>query len=170
MTKKLLFIVLIGLSAYPVLSQGSEQTSTTTSQKNPQKAKREITQADALAVALKFINGYVAACNASTNETEWIKNNSACTPAFKHKLSELIDKAFEEDPEYGLGFDPILNAQDYPEEGFEVDRYDLQAGYAVVRGKAEWKAMRITVKLIRKDGKWYIDGCGIINIPKNRQS
>lgn len=39
----------------------------------------------------------------------------------------------------------------------------------VVNGK-NWPDFELTLKVILVNNKWLIDGCGIINIPKNQRS
>ena len=39
------------------------------------------------------------------------------------------------DPELGLDGDPVLDAQDYPDEGVEVESYDPKSYFLVVKGK-----------------------------------
>ena len=120
--------------------------------------------------ALKFINSYVENCNKknSMEIVKWVTSNSYTTEKFRNELTQLIKNANTIDPELGLGFDPIFNAQDYPEEGFKLESLDTKSGYLVVTGK-NWKDFKLKMKLIEDNNKWLVDGCGIINIPKIKQ-
>ncbi len=99
---------------------------------------------------------------------EWVKSNSLATQKFKEELKRTIEDAYEKDPEIGLDFDPIFDAQDYPEEGFTLDSLDVKTGYLIVRGK-KWKEFKLVMKLVYEDKKWLVDGCGIINIVKGKR-
>ncbi|MEP5339237.1 MAG: hypothetical protein ABJL44_16135 [Algibacter sp.] len=123
--------------------------------------------------ALKFINGYVEDCNKmkeSLGITPWVNSNNYSTTNFKNKLETLIDKADKENPGYGLGFDPIFDAQDYPDDGFELNEIDSISNYLTVRGKKNWKGFEITMKIKKVKNQWLVDGCGVVNIPKEKQS
>jgi len=121
-------------------------------------------------VALKFINDYTDFCK--TNESElnsvqWIQRNQLTTAEFKSKYRQIIESARQRDEELGLGFDPILDAQDFPENGFEFSTYDKD-GYVIVKGKDNTEFIT-TIKMKLVDNKWMIDGAGIINVPKDKQ-
>jgi 1,4-alpha-glucan branching enzyme len=85
----------------------------------------------------------------------------------KKEMKKLFDEAERQDPEMGLGFDPILDAQDNPEE-FEIETADAKTGYVIVRGK-DWKDFRVAMVLKQEDGKWLVDGCGAVNVPKGKR-
>lgn len=134
----------------------------------PQPAKTTDSQPD-YDVALQFINGYVDCCNQTSDAKEqlkWIQNQSLLSRNFKSEFARIVDEAWKEDPEYGLGFDPVFDAQDYPEKGFEIDSIDQD--YVIVKGK-EWSEFRLTIKLTKQDDQWLVDGAGIIQIPKEKR-
>ena len=123
--------------------------------------------------ALKFINGYVEDCNKTKERlgiTPWVNSNNYSTKNFKNKLETLIQEANKKDPEYGLGFDPIFDAQDYPEDGFELNKIDSISNYLTVKGKKNWKGFEITMKIKKENNQWLVDGCGVVNIPRGKQS
>ncbi len=39
----------------------------------------------------------------------------------------------------------------------------------MVKGKIA-DNIKVTIKVIQKENKWFIDGCGIVNIPKDKRS
>lgn len=122
-------------------------------------------------IALAFINSYIADCNninKSLGYAAFVDSSNLTTDDFKAKLKKIDDDAYREDPEMGLGFDPIIDAQDYPDKGFELESFDEKNNFIVVRG-INWADFKITIKVVFKNNKWLIDGCGIINIPKDRQ-
>lgn len=123
-------------------------------------------------IALKFINSYIDFCNnknESNNTIEWINSNQLTTKQFKETHQSTINAAFVDDPELGLGFDPILDAQDYPEKGFEIDTYDNKSNIAILKG-IQWIDFKLTIKLVFENHQWLVDGCGIINLPEDKRS
>jgi hypothetical protein len=120
-------------------------------------------------VALIFINAYIENLEGEAIElTEWVDNNPLVTKTFRDELHKLFDQ--ETDLEGGgLDYDPILNAQDYPEEGFELKNMDAATGYVTVAGK-KWKEFKLKLKLIKTDKGWFVDGAGVINIPEGQRA
>lgn len=119
--------------------------------------------------AISFINAYVENCNnikQALSAVEWANSSNLCTKHFKTEIKNLIDNA---DPEMGLGFDPIFNAQDYPEKGFELDSLNEKTNYITVKGKDN-SAFKIVMILLEENGKWLVDGCGYINIPDDKRA
>ncbi len=77
--------------------------------------------------ALTFINSYVDNCNKmkeSIGVLEWINSNKLTTNSFKTELKRIMDEAYKLEPEIGLDADPIFDAQDYPDKGFELDSFN----------------------------------------------
>jgi len=122
--------------------------------------------------ALTFINAYVKNCNQMKDAVgiiEWVKSNKLTTQRFKTILKRTIEEANKLEPEIGLGFDPIFDAQDYPEKGFEIASIDYKTNYIVVKGK-DWQDFKLTIKMVKANNNWLVDGCGIINIPKSKRA
>ena len=122
--------------------------------------------------ALIFINDYVDNCNKMNqriDDVEWVNSNNLATKSFKSELKRILDDAYEKEPEVGLDFDPILDAQDYPDKGFELESFDERTNYLTVKGK-DWPEFKLTMKMIEENGTWLVDGCGIINILKNKEA
>lgn len=118
-------------------------------------------------VALEFINSYVNYCGNQQKKLElidWINDNKLVTDSFKTALRKIIDDAKTEDPELGPDFDPIFDAQDYPLEGF-VTEASNETEFLIVRGK-DWPDFKLTVKVAQENGKWLVDGCGMVNVPE----
>lgn len=81
----------------------------------------------------------------------------------------LMDSAYKAEPYVGPDFDPILNAQFSPDNGFEFSHWINHSTYLIVKGK-EMPVFVLAMKVVNRNGKWLVDGCGIINIPKNIQA
>ena len=121
--------------------------------------------------ALEFINLYVDNCNKmkeSIGVVEWVNSNSITTIRFKTELKTIMEEAYKIEPELALNADPIFDAQDYPEKGFELDSFDSKTNYIVVKGK-DWEDFKLTMKMVLENDNWLVDGCGIINIPINKR-
>lgn len=119
-------------------------------------------------VALKFINDYLDYSNdlkSQIGQIEWIESRTDITTEFKIELKRTLKEAEENDPELGLGFDPILEAQDNPNE-FEIDKTDSE--FLIVKG-IDWPDFLLTLKVKLVDNKWLVDGAGIINVPANKR-
>lgn len=136
--------------------------------KNSSQKQRVTTKPD-FGIALEFINDYVKHLIRSRGENsiiEWVDKQPSVTVEFKKKLKKVINEAKVQSPENGLGFDPILNAQDFPDKGFEIDEMDSISGYLTVFGK-DWKTFKLRMKIKLKNNQWLVDGAGVINIPEN---
>ena len=157
----MLFCISCSQSADSKLTQQNNTNQTT----NPEKEK-------IIASALTFINSYVENCNSVNNSLDvmdWVNSNKLTSQTFKNKLKSIIDEALKSDPELGLGADPIFDAQDYPENGFEFESFNEATNYIVVRGK-NWSEFKVAIKMKKQDNNWIVDGCGIVNIPENQQA
>lgn len=122
--------------------------------------------------ALTFINSYIIDCNKmkeSVGYSEFVYSSNLTTKDFKNELKKLVDEAEKIDPELGLDFDPLVDSNDMPEKGFELESYDKKSNFIVVKGK-NWDDFKVTIKVVLVDNKWLVDGCGVVNIPKNKQS
>lgn len=129
-------------------------------------------QADPCQNALTFINTYVANANkihGAQDITDWVNANELVTDQFKQALKKIIDDAYRLDPEMGLDFDPILDAQDYPDQGFEIEWYDDGAMYISLKGK-NMPDFKLTMKVIKQNGTCLVDGCGMVNISQNKRA
>lgn len=134
--------------------------------------KRTETATPDFDVALKFINDYAEYCDQSMKheaiDSNWIYNNELLTDSFKKRYKSVIDSAFVAEPELGLDADPIFDAQDYPDKGFEMIKTDKN-GFVSVRGK-DCTEFVVVLKVISQNGKWLVDGAGIINIPTDKRA
>ena len=121
-------------------------------------------------IALQFLNDYADFCSKRPGSgADWIANNRLLTDNFKTAYKNLLDSATKADPELGLGFDPIFDAQDYPDQGFEIISSDRETGFLTLEGK-NWPEFILVVRIVNQDNKWLVDGSGVINIPENRRA
>ena len=119
-------------------------------------------------VAVKFINDYVDFLNERNFEIEllqWINNRQDVSNEFKAELKKILFEAEKDNPELGLGFDPILYAQDYPDK-FEIEK--KESDYIILKG-VDWSEFKLTLKLKNVRNNWLVDGSGIINVPKEKR-
>lgn len=118
--------------------------------------------------AVHFINDYLEYCDNRDLEIgilEWVNNRKDLTFSFKNELARILDEAEKEDTEMGLGFDPILDAQDTP-GSFEIKKKNSE--YLIVKG-TDWPEFQVTLKLIEEKDEWLVDGSGIVNVPKDKR-
>jgi hypothetical protein len=126
-------------------------------------------------VALQFINDYCKLCKSqyTTDKTisvkSWIANNSLLSKNFKINYKNLIENAEKNDPELGLGFDPILDAQDFPDAGFELNATENNNYLTMKAIGKEWENFTIKMKVIKSANQYLVDGCGVINIPESKR-
>lgn len=69
----------------------------------------------------------------------------------------------------GLGFNPIFDAQDFPEKGFELIDCDTRLGYVTVKG-IDWPDFFVVLRVVQQDKKWLVDGAGVVNIPVGKRA
>lgn len=131
-----------------------------------------LTEENKVKNALTFINGYNENCNKmkeAIGTIEWVNSNSLATNSFKTELKKIIDDAYKEDPELGLGADPIFDAQDNPIKGLELESFDDKTNYLIVKGK-NWPEFKLTMKVKEENGMWLVEGCGMVNIPNDKRT
>lgn len=118
------------------------------------------------AVALQFIKSYFSEENQENDS--WVNHNPYVTDNFKQAFVQAQKEAFQADPDMGFGFDPIVDMQDMPdtESLFIAEKMGL---YVILRSKT-FAGTDFVFKLAKQDGKWLVDGAGIINIPKDKQA
>lgn len=124
-------------------------------------------------VALDFINEYTENCNKvigdtnnKWNENDWIQNNKSISKEFKLKYTSIIENGFKDNPKRGLDFDPIFDAQDFPDIGFTIYEVDTIKHYVKVKG-TDWPEFKLTIKVINKNNTTLVDGVGYVNMPKS---
>ena len=111
---------------------------------------------------LEFVNEYVKYSNDSKYDhdiLEWCKYNSNISTDFFSSLKSILNNPNLDE---SIDFDPIFDAQDYPEEGFEI-KDSLHGNYLTIRGK-DWNEFELKVKVLKGADKWLIDGIGAINM------
>jgi len=149
----LLFLIGCGNKKDHSLTENNQDQNTTT------------LSSDQTTAALNFINAYVKNCNRMQEAAEisaWIDSTQFTTQEFKESLKIILSEA---DPETGLEADPIFNAQDYPDDGFVVEKFDQENNLVTLRGKS-MPDLVVTILLKNENNNWKIDGCGAINPPK----
>lgn len=149
-----------------ILFSCGQSNSNTALSANTNKSSNDFT------VALTFINEYALFCsslNSANRYSNWIKNYPLLSDNFKKQYYALLDSAEKIDPELGLGFDPIFNAQDFPDSGFVILNSNPKTGLVTVKGK-DCPKFIVVLKVITQNNQSLVDGCGIINVPANNRS
>jgi|688.fasta_scaffold18762_10 hypothetical protein len=125
----------------------------------------QINENQAVEVALSFVNAYVVNCNQMSKALaveEWVVMNTQTTMEFKAALTNLVNEAKKNDPEIGLEADPILNAQDYPENGFELESLDQTGNIIHLKGKGQ-PEFKLNLQMKQENGAWLVNSCGMVN-------
>ena len=92
----------------------------------------------------------------------WVLDSKAVSRRFKNTY-----KAFIKDPDQG--FDPLLDAQDFPNKGWIPAGCDAP-GFVTLRTKpGDHLLLPVVVKILKNGNGWLIDGAGIINIPESKR-
>ena len=118
--------------------------------------------------ALDFINAYIESMN-QIEILEFVRNSSLATERLKSELENIVILAWEENPKIGLLADPLLDAQDYPAAGFELDTFDPKTGYVVVKGIV-WADFKVALRVVYENGHILVDGCGAVNMPEDKRA
>lgn len=116
--------------------------------------------------AINFINGYVKNCNKMKEAVpvvEWVDKSESVTQEFKTALKKLMDDAYLSEPETGLDADPIFNAQDYPENGFDLEKVDRSNNMVYLKG-IDWPDFKLIIRMKKQNDRWLVDGCGMVNM------
>ncbi len=119
-------------------------------------------------VAIKFMDDYIVYNNKlrrTVKLTDWVNNRQDVTLQFKNELQKILLEAQKDSPEFGLGFDPIFDAQDYPDK-FEIDK--INTDYVTVKG-ISWSDFKVVMRLKLEGEKCLVAGAGIVNIPEDEQ-
>lgn len=153
-----------------VLAVGTGCT-TSSNQKDNHAAnmQQEEKNADQAVIALEFINSYVVNCNMLSKGlpiSEWTEKQKRSTTDFNAALQKIVATA---DPEMGLDADPIFDAQDYPEKGFEVEKVDQQNNAILMKG-IDWPEFKLILLVSKVNGTWLVNGCGAVNVPVSRRA
>lgn len=118
--------------------------------------------------ALDFLNLYIE--NMHTVEIlEYVKQSPLATANLKTELENILIHAWEENPKVGLGFDPLFDAQDFPQKGVELADFDPVSGYVMVKG-IEWENFRVAMRVVKEGGHIMVDGCGVVNMPEDKRA
>jgi hypothetical protein len=123
-------------------------------------------------IAVDFINAYIDNLEKMGNGVEirkWSRTSGLVTANFISDLENLITEAYEREPDYGLGFDPILDAQDYPDGGFKLLNFDETSGLTTVIGMKD-ENFQINLLLINQNGQTLVDGCGVVNLKEEQRA
>lgn len=92
----------------------------------------------------------------------WVQANQYLTSDFKLSYKTIMQKAFDNDSDFGLGFDPILDAQDYPAKGYSVLSCDNVNHSVLLQGK-QLTSFTVKAKLKKMRGQWLINQMGVVN-------
>lgn len=111
-----------------------------------------------------FINGYITQLKKQSPSAMriWILSNPNITEAFKVAYKKLIET--NPAPDY----DFVLDAQDVPEQSLEINSFhEEDRNFWLAPKNSTTPVLMAHLKLV--GGKWLVDGCGAVNIPKEKR-
>lgn len=125
-------------------------------------------QADITATVQRFYDAYVKQLpkeNGYEGTIAWVNKSSRVTAEYKTALASLYRDALKKDPEYGFGADAVIAGNDWPDSGFAVRRVWLDGPRAFVflSSRNPGDAHTVNVRVVKRDGKWLIDGSGPVD-------
>ena len=119
-------------------------------------------------VAEQFMNEYVdfllEEMKSDKDLFSWVDSRSDLTKEFIESWNLIFTggEAYEIEDEYELDYDPIIDAQDFPDDGFEVVDAFLEDTSVVLQGIG-WETFKLKIFLKFEDGVWKVDGSGDVN-------
>ena len=120
-------------------------------------------------VAEQFANQYItwmqSSSGAEMSTRSWLVGNKLASDALLTQFEQLDKAAWQADPELGPGADLLLDAQDFPDDGFEFARCDAANHIVWLRGKS-WQDFNVALRLVKHAENWQVDGMGAVNMPQ----
>lgn len=117
--------------------------------------------------ALNFLHDYlnrpIGDAGYRVDVMKWLEQSNATTSSFRENLDSLLSQAEVDDPELGLGYDPLIMGQDYAEK-YEIDYYDATKDAFVFKGMKPDDQFTTAIKVVELDGQLLVDGFGLIGI------
>nr|WP_283771786.1 SH3 domain-containing protein [Cellulophaga sp. 20_2_10] len=104
-------------------------------------------------VAKQFFNAHV--------RSSILEQRYLTTKNFKEIYAKTLEQDYYYEPEtghhIGVDADLILDAQDYPDDGFKISSFDSKSGYVILEGIG-WESFKVSVKVVNKNGLYLVDG------------
>jgi hypothetical protein len=122
--------------------------------------------------ANSFMKEYKTYCDKEGDKEtalQWVQRNTKVTDNFRKAYNKMVLDALKEDPEIGLGFDPVWDGQDYPQKDLVILRCDDNSDYVMFKG-VDLDTYRVVLKVIKTGKGWLVDGAGVVNIHKDKQA
>ena len=167
------FILPVLLLSFVTSCNSNNSSSSSTENKVESEMKDSVKSSDVnYNVALDFMNNYVDYIMDTIGKIsvdDYVKKDELLTQSFKDRYKFVQDSAFKVEPEVGLGFDPIVDGQDFPDKGFKIKSIDKATGLVTLQG-IDWQDFEVVLKVVNENDKSLVNGSGIINIPTNKQS
>ncbi|MBK8800552.1 MAG: hypothetical protein IPN71_00560 [Fibrobacteres bacterium] len=126
----------------------------------------EIPPADSLErrhFAIRFVQDYLRQDLPSDSAAiDWVSRRPDVTESFKQAHAKLLREARKAQPDLGLEFDPILDAQDWPTGALDW-KMDLPQGAMLlcVRDRPD---ITLSVRIVHRRHRLALDGIGVIRI------
>lgn len=123
---------------------------------------------DITATVQRFYDAYVKQLpmsNGYEGTLAWVAKSPRVTAEYKEALARLYRGALQKDPENGFGADAVIAGNDWPDAGFAVRSVWLDGPRAFVflSGRDPGSQHTVNVRVVKKNGKWLIDGSGPVD-------
>ena len=148
---KKMFCLAIVLAVFVNVNTFSATRKSNSSKKN---SSSQI-NSEAAQVALKFITEY----SSMTDNTEYMRNTKLITEKLRSEYFQIFADAYLDDDIVDV--DSIIDGQDAPSK-YKIISYNSKTGLVVVQG-IDWKK-QIKLKVKKINGKWLVDGSGVLNM------
>lgn len=122
------------------------------------------------AAAARFANAYVKHAEAVLDgrsrqgTVSWLKANALASPTLAAAYAAKEREGRKKDPELGWGADILLDAQDFPDKGFELQTCLATPGYVRLRG-IDAPDFTLTLRVEDTPAGPRVIGSGMVNIP-----
>lgn len=110
-------------------------------------------QDDAKSTAQSFYDGYMKVLSSNGDTKAYVLKAASLTDGFKTAYKKFMKEA---------DFDPIINAQDYPDAGFVALKAKADGDNASLVMKSRDPSFNLTIELglVKEDGSWKINRIG----------
>ena len=121
-------------------------------------------QADA-ALAVQVMNSYLQRIEQApqADVTPWLRRHPLADASLAEAYAREQARGRGIDPQLGWGLDLLLDAQDYPDAGFELQHCGPLPGLLRLRGR-DWPQFSLSVRLIDTPAGRRVAGAGRIAI------
>jgi len=126
-------------------------------------------------VGLGFMNRYLAYLEeiferrSEQSVADWLAADAQVAPEFVEAYRRLEAEGYAQDSELGWGVDLLLDAQDYPDQGFQFASCSGEPGVVILRG-VDWPQFEVAVRVGSPAQGSQVLGAGRVNLPEHARA